>query len=105
MSPVVPVECLDHVEPVFGVDLQQRQHDEADRPSFASRSRFDARPQGFVDASERVVDGFGLHSFCHARQSCNSPVIARRSLAGDLDPRQVITGAASRVHAAEVIAR
>lgn len=72
------VEGLDHMKPVVGVDLQQLQQDEADRPSFAGRPHLHPRPQFAVHAPKRVIDRFRLHISSHRSSSCKAAVITRQ---------------------------
>jgi hypothetical protein len=85
------VECLYDRKAVFGVDLQELDQHEADRPSFAGRAHLDAGPQLAIDVPQRVVDRFGLRVSAHKSQSWKASTITRQCAASDRD-HQVIAG-------------
>lgn len=92
-SVVFAIEGVDHVEPVSGVDLEERQQHESDRSPFAGRPGLDAGPQISIHTSQRVIHLFGLHNFS---SSCKDLGITSRCAVGDLD---------HHVHGSEVTAR
>lgn len=69
----LPVEGLHDVEPVGGVDPQQRQQNESNGAALAGDAGLDIAPQGIVDVAQGVLGDGHAASACKEQRTPSRP--------------------------------